>query len=294
MILRRQERDVLGRVVQTHVEISCPDRNIFYYGKMERLTAEAIRDDEGLQKDYVDKVPMYKGGPEHQVSYFREKKRPHRAYASIDQDLITDSPTIKARNTTRGNNIVKFMAMVVILMAALFDVWIVMSLSNPQVSSQEVYNQFNFITMAVLVFAGLIFAVWYLLGFIDVHKISLESLDEGSFSTVIPVYLSHPDRGQARKHILRLHGLPGETIDAMARSVHLLNVEKQEEKSLRIERLELENDSLKMSLQTQRRRGDDARHYASRGAFAQRGASIFLYTTIILAAALVILVVSVG
>ncbi len=294
MMLRRPERDVLGRVVQTHVEISCPDRNIFYYGKLERLTAEMVKNDENLKQNYVEKIPMYKGGPEHQVSYFREKKRPHRTYASIDQDLITDSPTIKARNTTRGNNIVKFMAMAVVLMAALFDLWIVMSLSNPQVSSQEVYNQFNFITMAALVLAALIFSIWYLLGFIDVHKISLESLDDVPFSTVIPVYLSHPDKSKAWKHVLRLHGLPRETVDALARSVHLLNVEKQEEKSLRIERLELENDSLKMSLQTQRRRGDDARHYASRGAFAQRGGSIFLYTTIILVVALVILIVSVG
>ena len=326
MFLRRfrEEKDLLGRVVRTHVQLSIPDRGIFAYGRMERLATDTFQsppvdlrpqDLPEVDLSHPEKVTFLKApdsitryevikssleaagyrrtmepGEElpvfvkprelirktHGTNYFRVKRSLTRrngeiVLASQDQDLISDSPTVSARNTARGNAIIKLMMMVVIGMVPLLDFGMLSVITNPQISSAEVYNTFFFMTIGVAVAVVLIFTVYYMLGFIDVHLVDCESLDNSKAPGPIPVYLSHPDRGKARDHILMLAKEPKDVLDAHAEATRLLNTEKMLEQSYIIEKLEHESDSLKMSLQTMRRRGEDASRYMRKG--SARGSS---------------------
>lgn len=287
MFLKRigEEKDLLGRVVKTHVQISIPDRGIFAYGRMERLSTDRFEDPEDPDK-------------KHGTVYFRIKRSHLRKkrdiiLASQDQDLIADSPTVSARNTARGNSIVKLMMMIVIGMVPILDISMLSIITNPTISSTQVYNAFFFMTLGVVVAVVLIFSVYYILGFIDVHLVDCESLDDSKSPGPIPVYLSHPDRGKAKDHILALAGESRDTLDAHAESVRLLNTEKMLESSYIIEKLEHESDSLKMSLQTMRRRGEDASRYMRKGA-DRRGSSWGIAAAIIIVGVILAMVLIYG
>ena len=267
----KDEKDVLGRIVRTHVQLAIMDRGIFVYGKMERSSTEDFSE---LYKDEKGAYDRLK----HQTHFFRIKRnrigskvknklhvgKKEITLASVDQDLISDSPTLSARHTSRGNAIIKLMMIAAIGGAMFLDIAMLSILTNPQISTEQVYNYMFFLLIGFGVGVTLIFTVWYLLGQIDVHIIDCESLDDGSRPGPIPVYLSHPDRGKARDYILRLEGENQEVLDAHAEAARLLNTEKISELSYTIEKLETESDSLKMSLQNLRRRGEDASRYSSR------------------------------
>jgi hypothetical protein len=163
------------------------------------------------------------------------------------------------------------MMMVVIGMVPFLDIGMLSVITNPQIPSTEVYDTFFFMTIGIAVAVVLIFTVYYMLGFIDVHIVDCESLDSLRSPGPIPVYLSHPDRGKARDHILSLAREPKDVLDAHAEAVRLLNTEKMLELHYTVEKLEHESDSLKMSLQTMRRRGEDASRYMRKG--SARGSS---------------------
>ena len=250
----KEESDSLGRMVKTHVQLTIPDRSIYAYGRMERLSAPPFQDEKNQN---------------HETHYFRVKRGKIKrmkeiVLASIDQDLISDSPTVSARNTSRGNAIIKLMMMVVIGLVPLMDAGMMTIITNPSISSEQVFNSFFLMTVGIAVAVALIFTVYYMLGFIDVHLVDCESLDSTRSPGPIPVYLSHPDRGKAKDYLVKLNGESKDVLDAHAEAVRLLNSEKMLELTYTIETLEHEGDSLKMSLQNNRRRGEDASRYTRR------------------------------
>ena len=327
MFLRRfrEEKDLLGRVVRTHVQLSIPDRGIFAYGRMERLGTDSFQSPQidlkpqdlpEVDLSHPERVTFVKAPASilryevirsslegagyrrvmepgedlpvfvkpkgkitsvHATNYFRVKRSLTRRngeiiLASQDQDLIADSPTVSARNTARGNAIIKLMMMVVIGMVPLLDFGMLSVITNPQISSAEVYNTFFFMTIGVAVAVVLIFTVYYMLGFIDVHLVDCEALDNSKAPGPIPVYLSHPDRGKAVDQILHLARESRDVLNAHAEAARLLNTEKILELSYIAEKLEHEADSLKMSLQTMRRRGEDASRFTRKGSERRQSA----------------------